>query len=166
MQYKFFGIPAMGVEQAEAELNVFLRGHRVTAVQRELVREGGGAYWALCVEYIEGAGGAVPGKAGSRPRVDYKEVLSEADFAVYSRLRERRRELAEQEAVPVYAVCTNEQLAEMAKRRVSTPAGLQEIEGFGEAKTAKYAARFLDILSSAVETHDSGSTSETTKEPN
>ncbi|HOC70672.1 MAG TPA: HRDC domain-containing protein [Candidatus Hydrogenedentes bacterium] len=156
MQYKFFGIPAMGVEQAEAELNVFLRGHRVTAVQRELVREGGGAYWALCVEYIEGAGGAVPGKAGSRPRVDYKEVLSEADFAVYSRLRERRRELAEQEAVPVYAVCTNEQLAEMAKRRVSTPGGLQEIEGFGEAKAAKYAAGLLEVLGASGASNEAG----------
>ena len=156
MQYKLFGISAMGAEQAEAELNVFLRGHRVTAVQRGLVREGGGAYWALCVEYIEGAGGAVPGKAGSRPRVDYKEVLSEADFAVYSRLRERRRELAEQEAVPVYAVCTNEQLAEMAKRRVSTPGGLQEIEGFGEAKAAKYAAGLLEVLGASGASNEAG----------
>jgi len=146
MQYKFFGIPAAGAEQAEAELNAFLRGHRVTAVHRELVREGSAAFWALCVEYLEGAGGSGSGKGGGRPRVDYKEVLSEADFAVYSRLRERRRELAEKEAVPVYAVCTNEQLAEMAKRRVSTPAGLQEIEGFGEAKAAKYAAGLLEIL--------------------
>jgi len=145
MQYKFFGVPAAGAEQAEAELNAFLRGHRVTAVHRELVREGG-AYWALCVEYLEGAGGGASGKPGGRPRVDYKEVLSEADFAVYSRLRERRRELAEKEAVPVYAVCTNEQLAEMAKRRVTTPAGLQEIEGFGEAKAAKYAAGLLEVM--------------------
>ncbi len=166
MQYKFFGIPATDAAEAEAELNAFLRGHRVTTVQRELVLEVGGAYWALCVEYIEGPGGVASGKGSGRPRVDYKEVLSEEDFAVYSRLRERRRELAEQEAVPVYAVCTNEQLAEMAKRRVSTAAGLQEIEGFGEAKAAKYAAGFLDILAPPVETHDSGTASETTKEPN
>ena len=167
MQYAFFMIPVMDTQAAEEELNRFLRGCRPVSAHRELVHAPGGAYWALCVEYLDGAGGGgASGKPGGRPRVDYKEVLSEADFAVYSRLRERRRELAEQEAVPVYAVCTNEQLAEMAKRRVSTPAGLQEIEGFGEAKTAKYAARFLDILSSAVETHDAGSTSETTKEPN
>lgn len=156
MQYKFFDIPAADAEQAEAELNVFLRGHRVITVQRELVREAGGAYWALCVEYLEGAGGSGSGKAGGRPRVDYKEVLSEEDFAVYSRLRERRRELAEKEAVPVYAVCTNEQLAEMAKRRATTPAGLQEIEGFGEAKAAKYGASFLEILAASGEVHEAG----------
>jgi hypothetical protein len=39
MQYKFSGIPAAGAEQAEAELNAFLRGHRVTAVQRDLEEE-------------------------------------------------------------------------------------------------------------------------------
>jgi len=156
MQYKFFGIPAAGADQAEAELNAFLRGHRVTTVQRELVREGGAAFWALCVEYIEGAGGGPSGKGGGRPRVDYKEVLSEEDFAVYSRLRERRRELAEKAAVPVYAVCTNEQLAEMAKRRVSTPAGLQEIEGFGEAKAAKYASGFLEVLGGSGQSDEAG----------
>ncbi|OQC01933.1 MAG: ATP-dependent DNA helicase RecQ [Candidatus Hydrogenedentes bacterium ADurb.Bin101] len=75
---------------------------------------------------------------------------------MYSRLRERRRELAEQEAVPVYAVCTNEQLAEMAKRRVSTPGGLQEIEGFGEAKAAKYAAGLLEVLGASGASNEAG----------
>ncbi len=153
MQYRFFDIPAADAEQAEQDLNRFVRGHRVVSVQRELVREAGGAYWALCVEYLEGAGGSGAGKAGGRPRVDYKEVLSEEDFALYSRLRERRRELAEKEAVPVYAVCTNEQLAEMVKRRAAGAAGLREIDGFGEAKAAKYGASFLEILAPAGETH-------------
>ena len=56
MQYKFFGIPAADAAQAEAELNRFVRGHRVITVHRELVREAGTAYWAFCLEYLEGAG--------------------------------------------------------------------------------------------------------------
>jgi len=154
MQYKFFDIPAADANQAEEELNRFVRGHRVITVQRELVREAGGAYWALCVEYLEGTGASGSGKTGGRPRVDYKEVLSEDDFALFSRLRERRRELAEKDAIPVYAVCTNEQLAAIAQRRPATLAGLQEIEGLGEGKVAKYGASFLEILAPAGETHE------------
>jgi len=90
------------------------------------------------------------------PDVSVEHMAEKADFAVYSRLRERRRELAEQEAVPVYAVCTNEQLAEMAKRRVSTPGGLQEIEGFGEAKAAKYAAGLLEVLGASGASNEAG----------
>ena len=79
MQYKFFGIPAAGAEQAEAELNAFLRGHRVTGVHRELVREGG-AYWALCVEYLEGASGGASRKFRDRLRINslqYTKVCAE-----------------------------------------------------------------------------------------
>ena len=52
MQYRFFDISAADAEQAEQELNRFVRSHRVISVQKELVREVGGAYWALCVEYL------------------------------------------------------------------------------------------------------------------
>jgi hypothetical protein len=50
--------------------------------------------------------------------VDYKEVLNEADFAVFSRLRDLRKVIAEKEAVPAYAIFTNEQLAAMVTGKV------------------------------------------------
>ena len=53
---------------------------------------------------------------GGRPRVDYKEILSADEFAVFVRLREVRKQLAATEAIPVYAVCTNEQLAAYRNR--------------------------------------------------
>lgn len=150
MQYKFFVIPVSDSVICEEELNRFLRGHRIVSVQRELVREGNAAYWALCVEYLPGlTGNGQAVKPGGRTRIDYKEVLSEEDFAIFIRLRDRRKALAESEAVPVYAVCTNEQLSEMAKRRVDSLSALQQIEGFGEAKAAKYGNAFLEVLRDA-----------------
>lgn len=77
MQYRFFDIPAADAEQAEADLKRFVRGHRAISVQRELVREAGGAYWTLCVEYLEGVGGSGAGKPGGRPRVR-KSSLTES----------------------------------------------------------------------------------------
>jgi hypothetical protein len=65
--------------------------------------------WALAVEYLEGPALSGPGKTrGGKPRVDYKEVLSPADFALFAKLRDWRKTTAEKEGIPVYAVLTNE----------------------------------------------------------
>lgn len=93
-------------------------------------------------------------KSAPRNRVDYKEILSPEDFELFAKLRELRKELAAEEAVPVYAVCTNEQLAEIAKQKPETVADLKKIDGLGKAKMEKYGER----LAAAVdrETRESG----------
>jgi superfamily II DNA helicase RecQ len=57
-----------------------------------------------------------------------------------------RKELAQTEAVPVYALFTNEQLAQMVQRRCRSRNDLAQIEGIGESKIDKYAERFLPLL--------------------
>ena len=51
--------------------------------------------------------------------------------------------------MPAYAVFTNEQLATMVRRRVTTVADLGEIDGVGKSRIQKYAAPFLEILRNA-----------------
>ena len=75
--------------------------------------------------------------------MDYKEILSAEDFADLCPPAGSPQELAGTEAIPVYAVCTNEQLAEMAKSRAATLADLKKIDGFGDAKAEKYGETFL-----------------------
>ena len=77
MQLKLFTIPIKNVSEAEAEMNVFLRGHRVLAVKKEFVPDGENSFWSFCVEYLDGTAAATGGRTvGSRaPKVDYKEVL-------------------------------------------------------------------------------------------
>jgi len=145
VQFKILSIPATGDVYAEEELNRFLRSHRAVSVQRELVQSGTAAYWCFCIEHLPGSAGSDE-TGGRRRRVDYKEVLSEADFAVFARLRDVRKELAASEAVPVYAIATNEQLAEMARARSATAADLKKIDGFGEAKAEKYGETFLAVI--------------------
>ena len=148
MQYRAFSIPATGSPDLEEELNRFLRAHRVISVQKALETVGDTPRWCFCVEYLEGAPGPSRGRGGRRgaERVDYKEVLSEEDFAVFARLRDRRKELAMTEAIPVYAVCTNEQLAAMATGRPASLSDLRKIEGLGEAKAGKYGEALLAAL--------------------
>ncbi|MGO9202194.1 MAG: HRDC domain-containing protein [Limisphaerales bacterium] len=148
MQLKVFILPVKNLGEAEGEMNGFLRSHRILAVKKEFVADGENSFWSFCVEYLEspGTGGAWPGKG---PKVDYKEVLKPAEFEVFSRLREWRKAAAEKEAVPVYAVLTNEQLAQIVRKKVTTKAALKEIEGVGEARVEKYGEAVLKVLAPA-----------------
>jgi superfamily II DNA helicase RecQ len=153
MQVKFFQIPSAGCEAVEAELNAFLRSHRILKVDREMVQRESAPCWAVCVEYLDGAVASGPGGRGGQrtdeKKVDYKAVLSEGDFAVFSVLRELRKTLAEAEGVPVYAIFTNEQLAKFAQGRAQSQADLQKVDGVGEAKIEKYGRRVLDAIAVA-----------------
>jgi len=146
MQLKLFVLPIKNLGAAEAEMNAFLRGHRVLAVKKEFVADGENSFWSFCVEYLDGAApGAMP-VGGRVPKVDYKEMLKPEEFEVFSRLREWRKTVAEKEGVPVYVVLSNEQLAQMVRKRVTTKAGLKEIEGVGEARVEKYGEALLERL--------------------
>jgi superfamily II DNA helicase RecQ len=147
MQLKLFILPVKNLAAAEAEMNTFLRSHRVLAVKKELVAEGENSFWTFCVEYLESApgGAGAPGLPG-RPKVDYKELLKPEEFEVFSRLREWRKGVAEKEGVPVYVVFSNEQLAEMVRQRVASQVQLKQIEGVGDSRVEKYGAAVLERL--------------------
>lgn len=136
MHLRFFTIPIHGGDEAAAELNRFLGAHRILTIDRSLVQDGANSAWALCVSFEPAADRSQPGKRGGK--IDYREVLNEQDFAVFARLRTLRKELADGEGIPAYAVLTNEQLAELVQRRVQSAAALREIAGVGDARVEKY----------------------------
>jgi superfamily II DNA helicase RecQ len=86
------------------------------------------------------------GRSGGGPKVDYKEVLSSEDFAVFAKLRDLRKVISEKEAVPAYSIFTNEQLAAMVTGKVDTLAAMGTIPGVGAARIDKYGAAFLAAL--------------------
>ncbi len=143
MLLRFFTIPIQGGEEEVEELNRFLGAHRIVAIDRQLVHDGPNSAWAICVTYVQQSSRAQTGKRG---KIDYREVLSEPDFAVFAKLRALRKTLAEKEGVPAYALFTNEQLAEMVRRHVRTLSALREIDGVGEARVEKYGEDFLALL--------------------
>lgn len=141
MKFRTF---SAGCECACEELNAFLAAHRIVKVER-LFESGA---WHFLVEYDERESVAV-GRAGKGPKVDYREVLSEEDFAVFVRLRDVRKRLAEREGAAVFAVATNEQLAQFVKERAASLAALQAVSGFGPARAEKYGEAFLAVLREA-----------------
>lgn len=146
MQLKLFIIPIKNLATPEAEMNAFLRGHRVLAVKKEFVPDGENSFWTFCVEHLEMAAASPAGLPGRGPKVDYREVLNESDFALFSKLRDWRKAVAEKEAIPVYAVLSNEQLAAIVQKKVRTKAGLKEIEGIGGARLEKYGDALLQVM--------------------
>lgn len=150
MRLHFVTVPIHNSASAETELNKFLAGSRVIAVDRQLVADGPRSAWAVCVAYVDGASTASGSSDPSgKKRVDYREILPAAEFEVFAKLRDLRKQIAEREGVPPYAVFTNEQLAEAVRRRVHTSGELAGIEGVGPARVEKYAGRFLAILNAA-----------------
>ena len=104
MRHKFFHIPVLHAEQAENELNQFCGQHRIAHVEKQFVDQAENSFWAICVTWLQGEGGmpASPNGFSRKPKIDYKEVLSEDEFRLFSKLRDLRKTLAEQEGTPVY----------------------------------------------------------------
>jgi superfamily II DNA helicase RecQ len=147
MPFKFFVVPIRQTD-AESELNAFLNSHRVLSIERHWVDQGSNSFWSICVDYLEPKPAGAVGNRGtsSKGKVDYREVLSPEDFAVFAQLREWRKEAATGEGVPVYMIFTNEQLAQIVQQQVSGKSDLAKIDGVGQARVDKYADALLAIL--------------------
>ena len=119
MRFRFFTLPAFDPDAAQDALNAFCAQHRIVASDRHFVDRGVDSFWAVCITWVEGSAAAFPAQ-GKRERVDYREVLGEADFAAFSELRRLRKHLADREGVPAYAIFTHAHLAARVQRRVAT----------------------------------------------
>ena len=140
VQYNTFYISNNDTGELQEQLNAFLRSHRVLQVERQAFRDG----WGFCVEWMKGVsfkGGDVNWRKA--PRVDYKEVLSPEIFEKFSKLREKRKAIAQEDGVPSYMVMTDAQLAELAKMENPSASEMSKIEGVGAARIEKYAERLL-----------------------
>ena len=96
MAFKFFTVPIQSSAAVEAELNRFLSNHKVLSVDRRWVDQGATSFWSFCVDYLDAPAGGSTGRASrERNKVDYREVLSPEDFAVFAKLRDFRKEIAQ-----------------------------------------------------------------------
>ncbi len=143
MQYKFFIIHVASSETAQIELNSFLAQYKVLSIREEFVANAQNSFWAVSVSYL---GQENARAASSKKTIDYKDVLSEADFIIYSQLRELRKTLSTHQGVPPYILFTNEQLAAFVTKQVNSKTKMKLIEGVGEGRIDKYAEPFLGIL--------------------
>jgi ribonuclease D len=67
---------------------------------------------------------------------------------LYDELRIWRGRVAKRDGLPPYVVLTNREIAEIAGHRPVSLAALQDIEGFGEAKSKRWGEEILAALAS------------------
>lgn len=104
----------------EGEERVFRRFEPIAAAAR---RRSGGRY---------GSGGA-----------DSDEPI---DSALFERLRELRKSIADREGVPPFVIFHDATLREMCQRMPTTEQAMRSVKGIGDAKFAKYGTSFLALL--------------------
>ena len=143
-QYASFFISPFGEKSVTDELNTFLRSHRIVNVEKKLIDGERGTGWLFLIEYGTDGGKNAPN--ASTQRIDYREVLNAAEYALFDKLRNVRKDAAEKAGIPVYAVFTNEQLAAMVKKPPKTAKDLLAIAGVGEARVKQYGGVFLQIF--------------------
>jgi len=143
MQVKLFFIGIAGFEQGNDEVNKFLRSKKVVNIESHFVSHDKYCGWAFTVQYLDTTQNTIT--ASPKEKIDYKNVLDEATFEKFSKLREIRKQLSEEEAVPAYAVFTNEELAEIAKLEELTEKNMLKIQGIGEKKVERYGKKMIEI---------------------
>ena len=112
MQFHLFQYPIPN-DADLSDLNRFLAANRIVSVHRDIVSTNGGPVLLFTVET---AAGNVPDDTRAK-RVDYREILSTDEFALFDRLRDVRKALAEAESVPLFGIFNN---AQLAPRRAGT----------------------------------------------
>ena len=86
-----------------------------------------------------------------RPREEGLERSGQQpeDQELMAALKATRLQLARQEEVPLYVICSHATLADRARRRPQTMEEFLSVSGVGEVKARKYGAAFLAVLARA-----------------
>lgn len=146
MQIQVFTLPIIPDASQLEELNHFLRSQKIIDVRKELATLDENSVWTFCITYMQGSSTAAPVNGAKNAKVDYKEVLDEETFKTFSSLRKARKLIADDEAVPAYAIFTDAELAEIAKLSDISAGTLQSIPGIGKKKVEKYADKLTTKL--------------------
>ncbi len=133
----------------DEEVVSFLADKELVEVRDHFFLRDGIPYLGLLVLYngIDSAKEETNRNRGDKEeKKDYRELLSEEDWAVFKRLREWRNEKAKAEGVPPYILLTNRQLALIATKRPDNLTKLGSIEGVGKAKIDKMGGDILRLI--------------------
>ncbi|MFQ6027884.1 MAG: RecQ family ATP-dependent DNA helicase, partial [Dehalococcoidia bacterium] len=82
------------------------------------------------------------------------EATAEYDRELFQRLREARRQLAEERNVPPYVIFSDVSLREMATYFPQSPNGLMAISGVGNVKLEQFGEQFLELIRQYAREHD------------
>lgn len=145
MNIHITSISAFPTDGELKELNKFINSHQIISVEKHFVSSPENSFWSFCIKYVNTVLSAQT-KTSKKPIIDYREVLDAETFAKFSQLREKRKEVAELEGVPVYAIFNNKELAGLAQLEKITQETMLSVKGIGNGKVEKYLKSFSEIF--------------------
>ncbi|KAB8287771.1 ATP-dependent DNA helicase RecQ [Bifidobacterium ramosum] len=86
------------------------------------------------------------GAAETGPALGSFEPVSEGDEALFQRLRELRRDIAQEIGKPPYIVFSDKTLRDMARIKPVTAAQFLAVNGVGDSKLKQYGQRFMEAI--------------------
>lgn len=137
-----FTIPIIDVNNHNEEVNKFLSTNKIMEIEKQLVQTTTGTYWCIYISYVLEQNKAY----FSTRKIDYKEILSDEKFKIFSKLRELRKKIAVKDNVSAYIIFTDAELAEIVKLKEPTLNNLKTIKGIGDKKIEKYGEIFITEL--------------------
>ncbi len=144
MQFKIFTISAVASQDATADLNSFLRGHKVMCVEKFFDPARG--VLTFVVEYLENAvPQRHPDDVKASQKVDYKKTLSPTAFDRFTKLRGARKLVAGANEIPCFSVFSDRDLAAIASLENIDEASVMSIPGIGQARMDKYGYEVLKL---------------------
>ena len=144
MNIKIISIPAFPSSEELNELNKFLSSHQIISVEKHFVASPENSFWSFCIKYVNSVLSSKTQKS-KKSAIDYREVLDAETFSKFSKLREKRKEIAESEGNPVYAIFNNKELADLAKLEKITKDTMLSVKGIGNGKVEKYLKSFSEL---------------------
>lgn len=93
-------------------------------------------------------------KRGASPQMTNRQpvVKDQEDKALFVKLKELRKSLAEEHSWPAYIVMSDKSLHELAATKPTNLIDFSNTFGIGEHKTKTYGARFIELISTYIET--------------
>lgn len=154
-QFMTFFISPFSEPASHAELNNFLKAHRIINVEKRLIDGDRGTGWIFLVEYTD----SDPSKSSytMSSKVDWRDVLNPSQFAVYDLLRKKRKEIGDKTKIPLYGILSNEQLALMAQNPPKTKEDFLKIKGINEAKYKQWGDIFIKEIEKVLLTAETSS---------
>ncbi len=149
MQYKKFLLPLTDDGRQEAELNSFLRGHRVLKVESRYIDDA--AMWAFLVSYMDGEQQHTAPPAGRNgSSFEPAKELTPEQLRRYELYSDVRLQMARKHDVKAFIIFSNRDLAAIAKNEPLTVETLRQVKGIGESRIEQYGQEFVQTVNDTI----------------
>lgn len=144
MQIKLIELSSNASETEIEQVNRFLRSNKILSIDREFYTHMGEAKWTMLVVY-QPKNDITINRDEKREKVDYKEILDEDAFEIYVQLKLIRKQLAEENALPLFAVFSNYELSQIAQLEEINEQTVCSISGIGRKRMEKYGYKMVQL---------------------